>query len=66
MIDTETLAVFFEEIGKTANVPAKTKLVSAPLKALIGVTALGGVAAGVKGDQARRDLLRGRQMRRGV
>jgi len=65
MIDQTTLAIFFDEM-KTAMAPppAAVGKMSKSMKALLGVTAVGGVAAGVKGDQARRDLMTGRAMRR--
>jgi hypothetical protein len=65
MIDSNVMDSFFTSMReKTAAPPAPPKGLSKGVKTLLGLTAAGGVATGVVGEQAKDDIIMGRRMRK--
>ena len=62
MIDKYTIISFSNEMLKIGAPPVKG--LSKGVKAALGLTAAGGVAAGAIGEQAKDDLVMGRRMRK--
>ena len=63
MISLTTLQAFSDELSKEASKQQAAAKMSGKMKALLGLTATGGVAAGAIGEQAKDDIVSGRQMR---
>lgn len=70
MIDPLVLAAFSDELLKVSSAPAGAAAaaegaakMSGKMKALLGLTAAGGVGLGAVGEQAKDDIVAGRQMR---
>jgi hypothetical protein len=59
----ELMSAFSDELVKLSSAPAKAAKMSGKMKALLGLTAAGGVAAGAAGEQAKDDIFSGRRMR---
>ena len=65
MINPDIIRAFAEEVTKDATAPiAKAKKMSAGMKALLGTTAVGGIALGAAGEQAKDDYVMGRRIRK--
>jgi len=66
MIPQDVLRAFSEELHKEAAAPppAAAAKMSKGMKALLGLTAVGGVTAGAVGEQAKDDLVQGRASRK--
>jgi hypothetical protein len=63
-ISTEIMSAFSDELAKLAVAPAQAAKMSGKMKALLGVTGVAGIGAGMVGEQAKDDLVQGRTMRR--
>jgi hypothetical protein len=66
MISQDMLQAFNEALLKEAAAPpaAAAAKMSGKMKALLGLTAAGGVGAGIVGEQAKDDLVQGRTSRK--
>ena len=64
MIDSSIMDSFFDTMREKTAAPPPAKGLSKGVKALLGLTAAGGVATGVVGEQAKDDLVLGRRMRK--
>lgn len=64
MIPHEMLRAFSDTVSKEASAPTQAAKMSGKMKALLGLTAAGGVGAGVVGEQLKDDAVQGRAARK--
>jgi len=64
MIPHEMIRAFSDALVKEAGAPAQAAKMSGKMKALLGLTAAGGVGAGVVGEQLKDDAIQGRAARK--